>query len=549
MNNGIFLFNSETKPLSVFLENLTEDDVSSCCEYKIFLRGIEYYDNHLVKNAEFLPDENKFKALVKGGEKYTVEIIEYNDEILGSCTCPYEGVCKHIVAVLLFISENTLETFVKESDLKNNGEKKPDIWKEYLTSLDKNELIKLVDKYAPKSFRNEINNRNSDNSTALKIFRSVRKNIEELFSDEEMLYSPSDFEASLTGYLEKLKGFEQQLAKEIKGLIIYIIENVDNAFNEGYLYIDNYSSEDYFESEAFCEFVCEFTGRLPFTEKIEFLIRLDESLNYMSYSTFEDIGESFGNLVAESERNQLKDFLIVSSDKLAPSFISKFYDTAGLLLNDIEKEKILGKIKENHTGYMIEFCELMIQQNRKDDAFNELIDFLKSDFSDRNERLFSLFLDLSFDLKKNISDASLMAISKCPTSGMLLKIKSLQGTDFIRCKEILEKKNPEELLFYSEKEQLFSEAIEIINKGRLPEYEIFDFFKRNKKHVAPEAEKCFINRIKSNLQFTGDSHYAIIAESLDHLNRINPGAAKKIITEIRINYKRRTKLISMLNRF
>jgi hypothetical protein len=83
----------------------------------------------------------------------------------------------------------------------------------------------------------------------------------------------------------------------------------------------------------------------------------------------------------------------------------------------------------------------------------------------------------------------------------------------------------------------------------MPEYVFFDFFKRNKKNIAPEAEKCFINRINKNLQFTGGSHYAFIAESLEHLNKINPEAAKRIINDIRLNYKRRTKLISMLNRY
>ena len=132
---------------------------------------------------------------------------------------------------------------------------------------------------------------------------------------------------------------------------------------------------------------------------------------------------------------------------------------------------------------------------------------------------------------------------------MLVKIKSLPGADFFGCKEILEKKNPEELLFFFEKDQLFDDAIALINKGRMSEYVVFDFFKRNKKHVVSEAEKCFLNRINKNLQFTGDSYYAFIAESLEHLNKINPEAAKRIVNEIRLNFKRRTKLISMLNRY
>jgi hypothetical protein len=549
MKNGFFLFYSDKKHLPVLIEDLNEDDVISCCEYKIFLRGVEYNDSHLVKDAEYFPGEIKVRATVKGGEKYSVEIFEHNNEILGSCTCPYEGVCKHIVAVLMFISENDFKKSIKESRSRKDDNKNGDNWEQHLFTLDKDELIKLVDKYAPKSFKNEINNRNLVSSVALKTFQSVRSNIEEMFKDEELLFSPSEFESSLSESLEILKGFEKQLPKEIEDLILYIIKNVDNAFDEGYLYLDNYSYEDIFESEAFCEFVCEFTRKLPFSEKIEFLNLLDKALNCMSYNTFEDIGESFSNLISRPETEEIKGLITDTGERFSVSFISRFYESIAPLLNEEEKLRILGRLKENGTVYLIEYCELLISQKKKEEAYNELSEILTSNMSNRNEKLFSLFLDLSIELKKNISDMSLMAISKCPTSEMLVKIKSLSGTDFHGCKKILERKNPEELLFFLEKGQLLDEAIALINKGIMPEYVFFDFFKRNKKNIAPEAEKCFINRINKNLQFTGGSHYAFIAESLEHLNKINPEAAKRIINDIRLNYKRRTKLISMLNRY
>ena len=53
--------------------------------------------------------ENTVSAIVKGGEKYKVRIFPENGEIIGSCTCPYEDVCKHITAVLIFISEKGFE--------------------------------------------------------------------------------------------------------------------------------------------------------------------------------------------------------------------------------------------------------------------------------------------------------------------------------------------------------------------------------------------------------------------------------------------------------
>ncbi len=99
MNNGTFLFNSDKKSLLTFLDDITEDEIVSICDYKIFLRGVEYYDRKLVKNVSYSHDQNKLKATVKGGENYVVEIFEQNNEILGSCTCLYDSL--HIVRALL----------------------------------------------------------------------------------------------------------------------------------------------------------------------------------------------------------------------------------------------------------------------------------------------------------------------------------------------------------------------------------------------------------------------------------------------------------------
>jgi uncharacterized Zn finger protein len=40
-------------------------------------------------------------AIVAGGEKYIVSIFSENGEIIGSCSCPYEDVRKHITALLI----------------------------------------------------------------------------------------------------------------------------------------------------------------------------------------------------------------------------------------------------------------------------------------------------------------------------------------------------------------------------------------------------------------------------------------------------------------
>ena len=85
---------------------------------------------------------------------------------------------------------------------------------------------------------------------ALGIFKKASKTIGDILSDEELLYDPSGFERELLQQLEKLRGLWETLPSQIGDLIIKIIEDVEQAFEDGYLYLQYHGGEDaYFESE------------------------------------------------------------------------------------------------------------------------------------------------------------------------------------------------------------------------------------------------------------------------------------------------------------
>ncbi len=309
MQEGYYLFDLDNKSFLSFIDNLTGDAIKSNSDYVIYKRGREYYDTGLVKNVSFDSAENTISAIVKGGEKYKVSIFPENGEIKGFCTCPYQDVCKHITAVLIFISEKGIEEKPELPWPKTNRDNKNLLWKKYLDSLSHEELTVLVDKYAPSQYRTEIINRNSGKPEAKVIFRKTWNKIENLFQDEELLFSPSEFEGALLNSLNKLKGFESHLKDEIGKLILFIIEEVNSAFDSGYLYLEDYQGDDFFESVEFCDFVSGFVSQLEFVEKIEFLQDLDESLNCMEYSTFEQIGLDFSDYFHTNERKMIGEFL------------------------------------------------------------------------------------------------------------------------------------------------------------------------------------------------------------------------------------------------
>ena len=72
---GEYLYEAISPNLKESIENLSEEDIEDCCEYKIFDRGLGYYENGLVSEINFNTATNIITARVKGTSKYYVEIL------------------------------------------------------------------------------------------------------------------------------------------------------------------------------------------------------------------------------------------------------------------------------------------------------------------------------------------------------------------------------------------------------------------------------------------------------------------------------------------
>jgi hypothetical protein len=549
MREGYYIFDLGNKSFLSFIDNLTGDAIKSNSDYVIYKRGWDYYDSGLVTNVSFDSAENTISAIVKGGEKYKVIIFPENGEIKGFCTCPYQDLCKHITAVLIFISEKGIEEKPELPGTKTNRDNKSLLWKKYLDSLSHEELTVLVDKYAPSQYRTEIINRNSGKPEAKAIFKKSLNKIKNLFQDEELLYSPSEFEGTLLINLNKLKGFESHLKDEIGKLILFIIEEVNSAFDSGYLYLEDYQGDDFFESVEFCDFVAGYVRHLEFSEKIEFLQDLDESLNCMEYSTFEQIGLDFSDYFQNNEKKMIGEFLLKNVDRLSISFISRLYKGISDILKEPGRIKLLKRLKEENETNLIEYCTILMSNEKDEEAFIELESIILSERAMWNPEINLLYLELSVLLSKDLKTAALRAINNCAIAKVLLQIKRMNIREYSEISDILKNKNPEEYLICLEKEKSYSEAVDFINSDKINEYQALGFYKRNKMYVVGDAEKFFVNRIKKELPFTGESHYLKIAEALDQISAINMERAVKISRELRTQYKRRTSLIKMISDF
>ena len=130
------------------------------------------------------------------------------------------------------------------------------------------------------------------------IFDKTSKTIDNLLSDEELLYNPSEFEHELLKQLERLRGLWDKLPSQIGVLIIKIMEDVEQAFEDGYLYIEKYGEEDdYFESEDVNDYVFHFVNTLPREIKIDYIEKLNEVFNNSGYSTFLSVERKLSKII------------------------------------------------------------------------------------------------------------------------------------------------------------------------------------------------------------------------------------------------------------
>lgn len=157
----------------------------------------------------------------------------------------------------------------------------------YLENLTKEQLIDLILKFATQSFLDSINVQFATQDEAVLILEETSKAITTILSDEELLYNPSEFERELLKQLEKIRGLWDKFPSQIGDSIIRIIEEVEQAFEDGYLYIQNYGQEDdYFESEEVNDYIVCFVSNLPKNLKPNYLKKLRIALDKCGYSTF-----------------------------------------------------------------------------------------------------------------------------------------------------------------------------------------------------------------------------------------------------------------------
>jgi uncharacterized Zn finger protein len=101
---------------SEFLKHFTLNGIKDWAGATITSRGQNYQLEDRVRELAFTPDGG-LVAWVRGTERYATVVDVVNGRLISDCTCPYDGTCKHAVAVLLeYQAQISLETKIPVAD-------------------------------------------------------------------------------------------------------------------------------------------------------------------------------------------------------------------------------------------------------------------------------------------------------------------------------------------------------------------------------------------------------------------------------------------------
>ena len=202
------------------LEKLDEKDIDELFDPVIRQRGYEYFEDGAVVNP--IAFENKIMATVVGTADYITSIEVKNNELHFSCTCPYEGRCKH-EAALLYAWVKRRDDFLNMEEILNN-----------LRKMSKEEIISVIE---------DAIYINPANFVFLAPFdeKAMKRRIDNLFEFEYPYSGASLLASELKNLLPRIKRNKEYAISVLEYIILKMIDYDVAEYEEFGEIIDLYS--------------------------------------------------------------------------------------------------------------------------------------------------------------------------------------------------------------------------------------------------------------------------------------------------------------------
>lgn len=558
MSQTLLYHLAEGETFAQKLTNLTELHLDSVFPIAILGRGYTSYHDQCIKGMEFLPGQ--VNARVAGQEVYETTLTKVDQALFGACTCPFDGRCKHQAALLIYLIKYATKEDFKELDRPEHTARVTPTFRAYLETLEKEELLELVLRFAPETYEQSILLRFADRETKLKAFNRGKKRIEKLFRRE--LYDIEDFEENLDEIVEELRVLWPHLPEELTGLFVDIIGRVSDSFEEGYLY-DHYGDSSY-DGLVFGAYLAEFAAGLPAPLLENLLPKIWEAINGMGYTTFENFFREFLKRLPPEHFVPLKDAvltheLLFDLDQWSQK---EYYEIIQPVLSETERLSLLEELGATNEYFTLKLSEYWEGKSEINKAVQILAEQLISSgdrpyYGHSSDR--GALYRKRIELEEKHFDGTetplfcLHYISELPSEETLRYVGQTIPQKQKDFEAILEQKNPSALAVYLEKENRLVEIPPLFEKypdrfWGYGEASPYAFFRRHKNIFQKGALKVFEHVLEQELLHTGDRHYEVVTKTLLEIRSLkDPDAFRRQLIEIKAAYKRRRNLMALLN--
>ncbi|MEA3434742.1 MAG: SWIM zinc finger family protein [Campylobacterota bacterium] len=510
--------------LSKSIENLDMEDIEAMAEHRIYQRGLDYYRGDSVEIVE--QTDERVVAKVEGSYKnsYHVQIYMDEKEILGSCTCPYDDACKHIIATVI-------QAKMAPDTSKENSISDPEVFLDYLNTLSKEKLVKLVDRFASKIYRTEVAMMGASDDDVEVHLKQIENAIQFTLHDDELLYSPSDFLDVALKHLECLGVHINYATEQVFEIVFDFVRDIEQKNDDGYLYCDDYyhGADEFFDFELFSEKIIDMINSVDDPQsQAEVLLDFaflceDSSYMYFSYNRIEIKQKS----------------LLVDGIDLIKSI--SFYGYIKDLLTFEQKIAYLHLLPAREVA--LEIVALYEENDQKEKAVSYVETLLKDEFK---IEYVNLLLRLTKVTQERLQAFVKQAIECHEFTAYAFIVKQIKKCDTIEELEShLKKIKPHWYYNYLETDKRVDEMhgmLKSLENNKL------SFFQKYKHQYRDEAVDFFKAQINKELPFTGNDYYARIASYLKELQVIiDKEYFNTMVYELKTEFKRRRNFVKILN--
>ena len=421
-------------------------------------------------------------------------------------------------------------------------------FKEYLKTLSKDQLIKLLDTYAPDTYREYVRNLQLADDAAKKVFEKLCKKIKAIFDNEYLMVDPSDFIQAFDPLVEKLRGLWERFPAETGELFLFCLKKIDEAMDEGYLY--NHYYDDIYVGGRFLEQIQLYTYELPFEQKVLFVKALENQLDEYGYDTFHAFFDQLQKVYKTEELPHVKQHYIQSLGKEESPFQKAYYLFLKDLMDLDEKAYVLVKIYHLGKGLSLDLVQTLIAMEKQAEALEFLKELFEINPQQKSEELFQQMIQLKAYVGESYLSELEEGIRTFATDSFLTF-----AIPFFPEKQ----KNFESILLNSSHTSYFKfltnnnrieEAYHLIqSSNEVKDSLVFEFYKKYGKKYSEAATIYFSACINRELPHTGDRHYENIVGYLKIMKKFNPVKVQELVLMLRTEYKRRRNLMGMLGGF